>query len=129
VRPSWLPPDDAGAIGRRVPPSPPPVALVAAAAGVVVLAGLEALEVAGRDDLRPGMRAVLVAVVALQLPWAWLALRRSAAAAMVLLLCGVMALLAGLAGGAWGVAAAGAAVVALVARSLRWFPPVDAWPS
>lgn len=130
MKPSWAV-DQAGAAPgtRRLGGGRPAAVLVAAVVAVVLLAALEALEVAGRDDLRPAVRALLIGIVALQLPLAWLALRRSSAAAMVLLLCGVMAVLTGLAGGGWAIAVAGMLVVVLVASSLRWFPTVDAWPS
>lgn len=126
VKPSWAlepEPHRAGAGDRPRPPG----TLVAAAAGALALTVLEALAVAGRDDLRPAMRGVLVALVALQVPWAVLALRRSAPAAMVLLLCGLTAVVAGLAGAGAALGLVGAAVVVLVARSLRWFPSVEPW--
>lgn len=129
MRPSWAAPDESVAIVGRGVRQSPPVALVGAAASVVLLAGLETLEIAGRDDLRPGLRAVLVGMVLLQLPFAWLALRRSPPAAMLLLLCGLSAAVAGVAGAGWPVAVLGVAVVALIGHSLRWFPSVDAWPS
>lgn len=132
-RPSWA---DSEGKGPRNPTAHAfrtderaPLALVVAAVGVVVLAAAEAVYVAGRDDLRPAMRVVLVAGIALQVPCAALALRRSPTAAMALLLCGITAVVAGLAGAAIGLAVVGATVVVLVARSLRWFPEAHPWSS
>lgn len=132
VKPSWAlepGPRRAGRAGVAGDRLRPPGTLVAAAVGAVALTVLEALAVAGRDDLRPAMRGVLVALVALQVAWAGLALRRSAPAAMVLLLCGLTAVVAGLAGAGAALGLVGAAVVVLVARSLRWFPSVEPWAS
>ncbi len=106
-----------------------PAALVAAVVGMVGLAGYEVVHVAGRDDLLPAMRGFLLVVLALQVPVALLALRRSTAAAMLLLLCAVTALVASVAGGLGTTraypAVAAAAVVALLGRSLRWFPTYE----
>jgi hypothetical protein len=125
-RPSW-----AAAVDRAPHPGPgrPPVTLVAAAGGTVVLAAAEAVHVAGREDLRPALRAALVVGIALQVPFAWLALRRSPAAAMVLLLCAVTAVAASLAAGSVAGSLLAAAVLVLLALSLRWFPTSEPWAS
>jgi hypothetical protein len=123
ARPSWAevpPPSTPVHHGR------PPAALVTAGAGAVVLAGAGVVHVLGRDDLEPALRFALAGMLALQVALVVLALRGSAAAVMVLLLCvltmGLAALAGGL-GGARALLAAGAgAVLALLARSLRWFP-------
>lgn len=126
--PSWAAP---GGAARRVTPGPgrPPATLVAAVAGVVALAAVETVQVAGRDDLRAPLRAVLVAGIALQVPCAALALRRSSAAVMVLLLCGVTALIASVAAGELLAALAAGAVLVLIGSSLRWFPTAEPWSS
>lgn len=129
-RPSWAPrtategksPPKGGALAFDSPPA----SLLGAVVGMVGLAVAEAVHVVGRDELLPAMRAFLLVVVAGQVVAAGLALRRSSAAVMVLLLCATTALVASVAGGlgsAGAVAAAvSLAVLALLARSLRWFP-------
>jgi hypothetical protein len=107
----------------------PPVALVVAMALLVALAVGEAVFVAGRDDVEPALRVVLVLGIALQVPCALLALRRSPTAAMLSLLCALTALVAALAGGEVLPAVAAVVVLALVARSLRWFPSAEPWAS
>jgi len=98
----------------------------AAVLGTVLLTVAGVVHVAGREELRPALRAAVASVLALQLALAVVALRGSAAAVMVLLLCVATTVLAALAGGlgdARAVLAAGSgAVLVLLARSLRWFP-------
>lgn len=127
--PTWAHPPESAVVVNGYGPQRPPVALVGGVVAVVVLAGLEIVEVVGRDDRTVALRAALAAVVALQLPVAWLALRRSPAGAMALLLCGLTAVVAGLAGAGLPIAALGVAVLGLVAASLRWFPPAEPWSS
>lgn len=126
-RPSWAqasPDADRPATGVA---ERPPAVLVAASAGVVALTAVEVAVVATRDDLLVPLRAVLVALLGLQVPLAVLALRRSAAATMVLLLCALSAAVASLAAGAVAGAAGAVVVLVLLARSLRWFPAVELW--
>ena len=105
----------------------PPLTLVAAMVLLVALAVGEAVHVTGRDDLRPAFRVVLVAGIALQLPCAAFALRRSPVAVMLALLCALSALVAALTGGDVVPAVAAVVVIVLVARSLRWFPSAEPW--
>jgi hypothetical protein len=107
----------------------PPLTLVIGMLLVVGLAVAEAVHVAGRDDLRTPVRVMLVFGIGLQLPFAALALRRSSAAVMVLLLCAVTALGASIAGGHVVPAVAAFGVLVLVAVSLRWFPTAEPWSS
>jgi hypothetical protein len=72
---------------------------------------------------------MLVIGIALQLPCAVLALRRSSTAVMILLLCAVMAFVAALAGGALAPAAVALVVLVLTGVSLRWFPTAEPWRS
>lgn len=129
-RPSWVDPIGASAAGAPARGfARPPASLLAAGAGALVLVAVEAVHVAGRDDLRPAMRGALVAVVVAQVALAGFALRRSSAAVMLLLLCTATAVVGSLAGGAGAgrlaVAGLGAAVSGLLLRSLRWFPGAD----
>jgi hypothetical protein len=120
--PSWV-----GA-PRPVPrsgASRPPATLVVAVVGVVALAVGEAAHVLTRDDLRVPLQVALVAVIAVQLLAGALALRRSSAAAMLLLLCGVTALVASLATGRVVGAVVAGVVLVLLALSLRWFPTYE----
>ena len=127
-RPSW-------AGGATAPTAPavtterPPLTLVAAAVLAVGLAVAEAVHVAGRDDLRPGLRGLLVAGIALQVPCAALVLRRSSTAAMVLLLCAVSAFVGAVAAGAVLAAGGAVALLVLLSVSLRWFPTAEPWSS
>jgi hypothetical protein len=125
-RPTWATPAGASVPSAR---PRPPATLVAAAAGVVVLAAVEAAYVAGRDDLQPALRAALTLGIALQLPCAWLALRRSSTAAMALLLCSFTALVACITTGRIVAALAAGGVLALLGSSLRWFPTAEPWRS
>lgn len=122
--PSWLAADRP--VARAVPAASTPVALRAAVAIVAVLAAIEVVHITGRDDLVVGMRAFLIVVVALQVLFAVLTLRRSPIGAVGLLVYQVTVLLAATAGGfgeVRGPLAVGAlAVVVLVARSLGAFP-------
>jgi hypothetical protein len=103
-----------------------PGSLALALVGVVALAGLEGAHVVGRDDLRTAMRVLLLVVIAAQLGLVVLALRRSSAGAMGLLLCAATALVASLAGGLGaGAAVLALAVLVLLAWSLRWFPSYE----
>jgi hypothetical protein len=128
ARPSWAEPPRPAASpsSDRARHGRPPATLVVAGAGAAALAGAGVVHVLGRDDLEPALRVALAGVLALQVALVVLALRGSAAAVMVLLLCvltmGPAALAGGL-GGARALLASGAgAVLALLARSLRWFP-------
>lgn len=125
-RPSWAAAAPANVDREQVRP---PVALVVAMVLLVGLAVGEAVHVAGRDDLRTPVQVMLVFGIGLQLPFAVLALRRSSAAVMVLLLCAVTALGASLAGGDIVPAAVALAVLVLVAVSLRWYPTAEPWSS
>ena len=127
-RPSWA----AAAVTPPVEAAPrerPPAALVVAMLLVVGLVATEVVHVAGRDELRPAVRGMLIFGIALQLPCVLFTLRRSSAAVMVLLLCAVTAFLASIAGGDVVPALGAVAVVVLVARSLRWFPTAEPWSS
>jgi CDP-diglyceride synthetase len=123
--PSWAMAPAASGIDRPRPP----LTLVVAMALLVALAVGEAMFAAGRDDVEPALRVVLVLGIALQLPCALFALRRSPVAAMLALLCALTALVAALAGGDVVPALAAIVVLALVARSLRWFPSAEPWAS
>lgn len=91
-----------------------------------VLAAVEVVHVAGRDDLVVGFRIGLAAVVAAQLPLAVLAARRIAAAALGLFVYQATTVLAAVTGGFGDLRAAlaiGAMVGAvLLATSLHTFP-------
>jgi hypothetical protein len=125
-RPSWA---VAPAVAVDAAPVRPPATLVAAVVGMAGLVASEVVHVAGRDDLRPVVKVVLIGGIALQVPCGALALRRSPTAAMLLLLCAVSALVAAAASGAVLFAVGAAVVLALLARSLRWFPSVEPWSS
>lgn len=127
--PSWSwQPDRRSTAGadRRLVAGRPPATLIAGVAGMGVLVGAEVAQVVGRDDLTVALRVALVVLLATQVVLAALALRRSAPAVMVLLLCAVTAFATALAGGLGDarvvLAAVAVAVVALLGRSLRWFP-------
>ena len=115
--------------GAAVGRGRPPATLVVAMVLLVALAVGEAVYVVGRDDLEPALQVVLVAGIALQLPCALFALRRSPVAVMLALLCALTALVAALAGGDAVPAVAAVIVIVLVARSLRWFPSAEPWAS
>ena len=110
-------------------PTPLPLTLRAAAALVSVEALAESLAVSGRDELTPGLRAGLVLCLALKWLFAWLVLRRSAGAALGLLLLEGTTIVAALgavesSGGVrLAIGLTAASVVALVASSLHAFPP------
>jgi hypothetical protein len=120
-RPSWV--GDAGGDvrpRRDAADRPPLLALVGLGSLAVVVA--EAVGVLGRDDLRLVLRVVLAVLLALQLAAVELTLRRSSAAAMVLLLCLGTGVAASLAAGHVAVAALAAVTLALLVKSFRWFP-------
>ena len=133
--PSWVTRPTAPAVGAaptaqaRAGRAPVPASLLAALLGTSVLAGFQVAHVARRDELVVGLRVFLVLVVALQVGLALGAARRSAGAALGLLVCQLTTAVASLAGG-FGeqrvLFAAGATVVfVLVASSLGAFPSVQ----
>lgn len=126
TRPGGAAPAAPATVGAARPPVP--ATLVAALVATVVLAGFQAAHVAGRDELVVGLRVFLVTVVAFQVLLAFGATRRSAGAALGLLVCQLTTAVASLAGGFGDqrlLFAAGAAVVmVLVASSLGAFPSV-----
>lgn len=111
---------DAGAAG------PVPVRLRLALVVTCVLAAAEAAHVVGRDELVPGFRGFLVLVIALQVPFAVFATRRSAGAVLALLVYQGTTVLAALIGGFGDLRlalGAGALVdIVLVAGALHTFP-------
>jgi hypothetical protein len=125
--PSWVTPP------RSTPASKPerlrvPLPLLAALVATTILAGAQAVHVARRDELVVGLRVFLVAVVVFQVVLAAGAARRSAGAALGLLLCQLTTGLASM-GGGFGdqraLFAGGALLVfVLVAASLSAFPSV-----
>lgn len=134
--PSWVTPPSTGPSRRRPADDrerrPIPPTLVGALVATAVLAGAQAVHVARRDELVVGLRVFLVAVVVFQVALAAGAARRSAGAALGLLLCQVTTTLASL-GGGFGdqraLFAAGAVLVfVLVAVSLSAFPTVTLPP-
>lgn len=106
-----------------------PVTLRAAAGLVSVEALVECVAVSGRDELTPGLRTGLVLCISLKWVFAWLLLRRSAGAALGLLLVEGTTVIAALGAVETPLAArlalglTAAAVVSLVAASLHAFPP------
>lgn len=122
--PSWL-------VARPAPvPSPPSTAVPARLWLLLpltaVLAGVEVVHVATRDELVVGLRSFLVLVVAVQVPLAYLVGRRSAGAALATFVYEGTTIVAALVGGFGELRlalAAGAAVgMALLASSLHAFP-------
>ena len=105
-----------------------PVTLVVAAGLCAVLAVVQVVFIAGRDELVPALRVFLALIAGSQLLLAWGLLRRSSGAALGVFLFEATALVAALAGGlgtgaARFLLAAGAlAVIVLLALSLRAFP-------
>jgi hypothetical protein len=91
----------------------------------VVLAAGEVVYVATRDDLRVPLQVLLIAVIGLQVLAGAVALRRSSAAAMFLLLCAVTAVVASVATGRIVGAVVAGAVLVLLGLSLRWFPTYE----
>ena len=128
-RPTWAAGTAAATPTRAPVHERPPATLAAAALLAVVLAVAEAVHVAGRDDLRTGLRVALVAGIALQVPCAVLLLRRSSTAAMVLLLCAVRVFVGAIASGSLLAAVGAAVLLVLLALSLRWFPTAEPWSS
>lgn len=124
--PSWVTPPDRRARPPAEDRAPTPLTLplaVVATAGLVVA---QAFHVIGRDELVAGLRGFLVVVVALQVALAVGALRRSAGAALGLLVCQLTTAVASLVGGfgdrRLAYAAGSIAVFGLVAASLGSFP-------
>ena len=74
MKPSWAASVPAASVDAD---RPPPATLVVAMALLVALAVGEAVHVAGRDELKTALRVALVLGIALQLPCAVFALRRS----------------------------------------------------
>lgn len=106
-----------------------PLTLHAAAGLVSVEALVEAIAVSGRDELTAGLRAGLVLCISLKWLFAWLLLRRSAGAALGLLMLEGTTVVAAFGAVeastavrlALGVTAA--TVIALIGASLHAFPP------
>jgi hypothetical protein len=90
------------------------------------LALAEIAYIAGRDELVPALRAVLVVVAASQLVLAWGLLKRSSGAVLGVYLFEATAFVAAIAGGDGAgrlvLAVGAAAVVVLLSMSLRAFP-------
>jgi hypothetical protein len=106
----------------------PPATLVAAAILIGVETVVELVFVAGRGDLSPGWRVVLVLTLASKGLLLWAAFRRSAGAVLALLLFELTSVFVALVGGAmaWpvrlGLAVVGIASIALLAASAHAFP-------
>jgi hypothetical protein len=122
--PSWV-------VSPAPPASSPPMAAVPARLWLLVpltalLAAAEVVHVATRDELVAGLRGFLVVVVGVQVPLAYLVVRRSAGAALATLVYQGTTVVAALVGGFGELRlalAAGAAVgMALLASSLHAFP-------
>lgn len=132
--PSWLaaPAARTSRRERREESGPVPPALAAALVVTIGVAAAEAVHVAGRDELVPGFRAFLLLVVASQVALAVRTARRSAGAALGLLVCQVTTVVASLAGGEGllrvGLAVAAVVVVALVCSALGTFPSPELPP-
>jgi hypothetical protein len=106
-----------------------PVTLRAAAGLVSLEALVEAVAVSGRSELTPGLRIGLILCLSLKWLFAWLVLRRSAGAALGLLLLEGTTIVAALGavesspGVRLALGVTAAVVMALVAASLHAFPP------
>jgi hypothetical protein len=106
-----------------------PITLPVAAGVVAIEALLETLFVSGREELTPGLRGMLILCLGLKWLFAWLLVRRSAGAALGLLLLELTTVVAAFgavdqptpARLALGLVAT--CVIALVAASLHAFPP------
>lgn len=105
-----------------------PWTLIAAAGLVSVEALVECVVVAQRDELTPGLRAGLVACIALKGLAAWRILHRSAGAALLLLLLEATTVVAAFGAvdastpARLGLGASALTVLVLVAASLHAFP-------
>jgi hypothetical protein len=93
-------------------------ALRAAAVVVTAEATVEIVLIAWRDELRVALRVALALCAALQYVFAWLLLRRSAGALLVLVLCQVTLLLVAAAGDWPAAVRVGLALTAVTASVL-----------
>jgi len=111
--------------------APLPWTLRAAAGLVSIEALVEGLVVSARGELTPGLRVGLVACIGLKWLFAWRALRRSAGAALGLLMLEGTTVVAALGaveadpGARLALGVTAGAVIALLAASLHAFPPPE----
>lgn len=132
--PSWVTPPARRREPAALDRTPIPATLWLAVVATTLLAAAQSVHVVGRDELVVGMRVFLVVVIAFQVVLAVGAARRSAGAALGLLVCQLTTTVASLAGGfgdrRLAYAAGSIAVFILVAASFGAFPsaplpPID----